>query len=45
MPSEVTRFQLARAPQRECIDTPRWPPLRLVDWLVDSDLVNQLLGA
>jgi hypothetical protein len=44
MPSEVTRFRLARVPQRVCTDNPRRPPLRLADWLEGSELIDRLGG-
>lgn len=44
MSSEVTRFQLARAPVRACPDQGR-PPLRLDAWLVNSELMGALLSA
>jgi hypothetical protein len=43
MPSEVTRFQLARAPRRVCPDE-GLPPLRLESWIANSELVGTLLS-
>ncbi|MBQ0850333.1 hypothetical protein J8N05_19285 [Streptomyces sp. BH-SS-21] len=45
MPSEVTRFQVARAPQRHCPDRQARPSLRLEAWLEGSALPDRLARA
>ncbi|GLW48886.1 hypothetical protein Stsp02_45480 [Streptomyces sp. NBRC 14336] len=45
MSSEVTRFQVVRAPQRQCPRVQGRPVLRLDAWLVESALPDRLLAA